>query len=70
MKHSVHVTVSILVEIDDKDLISEFGKATKKLVLQEAINRAKFENAFDTSASVFESYKDEVKKVKRGIGSY
>lgn len=69
MKHTVHVTVTMSVEIDTDDLKREFGKSTKWLILQEAIQKATLNDAFDSSAVIFDSYDDKV-KVRKGIGSY
>jgi len=70
MKHTVHVTVTYSVEVDDTKIKAEFGKATKKLVLDHAMNSIDPNNAFDTSAKIFESYPEVKQKIRRGIGSY
>lgn len=69
MKYTVHVTVTMSVEIDTDDMKAEFGKANKGLILQEAIQKATLNDAFDSKAVIFESYDDSV-KVRKGIGSY
>lgn len=71
MKHTVFVTVTMSVEIDDTELKKEFGSVSKKLIYQEAINKAKLKDAIHAKAEIFESYEDEPKKkVRKGIGSY
>lgn len=69
MKHTVHVTVTMSVEIDTDDLKREFGKATKHLIIQEAIQKATLDDAFDSKAIIFDTYDDKV-RVRKGIGSY
>jgi L-amino acid N-acyltransferase YncA len=70
MKHTVHVTVTMSVEIDTDDVKREFGKVNKKLILQEAIQKAKLEDVFESSANIFESYSDQIKVAQKGVGSY
>ena len=70
MKHTVHVTVTYSVEVDDTEIKAEFGKAKKKLVLDHAINNFEPNQCFDVSAKIFESYPEVKQKVRRGIGSY
>ncbi len=69
MKHTVHVTVTYSVEVDDKDLKCEFGKATKKLILETAKGIFDKGTVFDCVAKVHDSYYDNVKP-RKGIGSY
>lgn len=69
MKHTVHVTVTLSVEVDEEILKAEYGKKGKKTILEHAIQNADFSNVFDTKAVIFESYDDKV-KVRKGIGSY
>ena len=70
MKHTVHVTVTMSVEIDTDELKREFGKVNKGLILQEAIQKAKLEDRFESSATIFESYSDQIKVARKGVGSY
>lgn len=70
MKYTVHVNVTLSVEIDAEDLKKEFGKVTKKLILQEAVQKATLDNAFEFEAKIFDKYEDEVKKARKGISSY
>lgn len=69
MKHTVHVTVTLSVEVDEELLKAEYGKKNKKTILDYAIQNADFSNVFETKAVIFESYDDKV-KVRKGIGSY
>ena len=70
MKHTVHVTVSMSVEIDTDDVKREFGKINKNIILREAIQKAKLEDSFESSAKIFDTYDKTTKKVRKGIGSY
>jgi hypothetical protein len=70
MKHTVHVTVTYSVEVDDAEIKAEFGKTNKKLVITQAMNNINPDAAFDASAKIFESYPEAKQKVRRGIGSY
>ena len=69
MKHTVHVTVTLSVEVYDEILKAEYGKKGKKIILEHAIQNANFSNVFDTKAVIFESYDDKA-KARKGIGSY
>lgn len=69
MKHTVHVTVTMSVEIDTEELKKEFGKSTKKMVLAVAKQIATLDSQFDSSAVIFDTYDDNV-KVRKGISSY
>ncbi len=69
MKHTVHVTVTLSVEVDEDFLKAEYGKKGKKQILEHAIQHADYSKIFDTKAVIFESYDDKV-KVRKGIGSY
>ncbi len=69
MKHTVHVTVTISVEIDDAMIKAEYGKITKKAIIDHAMNNFDVKNAFDCTAKITESY-DTVRKAQKGIGSY
>ena len=70
MKHTIHVTVTYSVEVDEKEIKAEFGRVTKKLVLDHAKNNFDDNQIFDTNAKIFESYPDIKQKVRKGIGSY
>ena len=70
MKHTVHVTVTYSVEVDDTELRSEFGKVNKKMILQHAMNNFEPNRYSDGSAKIFESYPEVKLKVRKGIGSY
>lgn len=69
MKHTVHVTVTLSVEVDEETLKAEYGKKGKKIILEHAIQSASLSDAFSSKAVIFESYDDSV-KVRKGIGSY
>jgi hypothetical protein len=69
MKHTIHVTVTYSVEIDDQDLKREFGKATKKMILEAAKGNFDKGTVFDCVVKVHDSYDDAV-KTRKGIGSY
>lgn len=69
MKHTVHITVMLSVEVDDDILKAEYGKKGKKIALEHAIQHMDLSDRFDTKAVIIESY-DDIVKVKRGIGSY
>ena len=69
MKHTVHVTVTISVEVDDAMIKAEYGKFTKKTIIEHAMNNFDVKNAFDCNGKIFESY-DNTKPVRKGIGSY
>lgn len=71
MKYTVHVTLTFSVEVDAKELKAEFGKVNKKMIYQEAINKASISgDHFDSKAVVFDVEKPVKQKVSRGIGSY
>ena len=70
MKHTVHVTATYSVEVDDSEIKAEFRKINKKLIIAQAMNSIDPNNAFDTSAKIFESYPEVKQKIRRGIGSY
>lgn len=72
MKHTVHVTVTISVEVDDQTIKAEYGKITKKLIAEHAMNHFEVKNAFECKAKIIESYIpfNEMKTVRKGIGSY
>jgi hypothetical protein len=70
MKHTVHVTITYSVEVDDTEIKAEFGKATKKMILQHAVNNFDPSRYFDCSAKIFESYSETTPKLRRGIGSH
>ena len=69
MKHTVHVTIVVSVEIDEEQIKAEYGKVTKSNILKEASERATIgmrrQNIFDIRSTIFESYPDKVKKVER-----
>lgn len=69
MKHTVHVTVTYSVEVDTQDLKNEFGKVTKKMILDVAKGALDKGAMFDCSAKIHDSYDDTVKS-RKGIGSY
>jgi len=70
MKHTVHVTVTISIEVDDAMIKSEYGRSSsKKLILEHAMNNFDVRKAFECTAKIFESY-DDTKPVRKGIGSY
>lgn len=70
MKHTVHVTVTMSVEIDTDDVKREFGKINKNIILREAIQKAKLKDSFESSAKIFDTHDETTKKVRKGIGSY
>lgn len=72
MKHTVHVTVTVSVEVDDKMIKAEYGKVTKKAIVNHAVNNFDVRNAFECKGKIFESYLswDEMKPARKGIGSY
>lgn len=72
MKHTVHVTVTISVEVDDEVIKAEYGKITKKLIVEHAVNNFDVKNSFDCKGKIFESYlsQNEMKPARKGIGSY
>lgn len=70
MKHTVHVTVTMSVEIDTDDVKREFGKINKNIILREAIQKAKLEDSFESSANIFETYSNQIKVARKGVGSY
>lgn len=70
MKHIVHVTVTMSVEVDDAELKKEFGKSSKRLILETAKSLATLNSMFDSKAEIVGSYDDEHPKVKKGKGSY
>lgn len=69
MKHTIHVTVTLSVEVDDDVLKAEYGRKGKKIALEHAIQTATLADAFDSKAVIVESYEGII-KAKRGIGSY
>ena len=72
MKHTVHVTVTVSVEVDDEVIKAEYGKITKKAIVEHAVNNFDAKNAFDCKGKIFESYlsQNEMKPARKGIGSY
>ena len=72
MKHTVHVTVTISVEVDDDVIKAEYGKITKKSIIEHAMNSFDVKNAFDCKGKLIESYLswNEMKPARKGIGSY
>lgn len=72
MKHTVHVTVVISVEVDDTMIKSEYGKVTKKAIIDHAVNNFDVRNTFECKGKIIESYLswNEMKPAKKGIGSY
>jgi hypothetical protein len=72
MKHTVHVTVTISVEVDDEVIKAEYGKITKKLIVEHAVNNFDVKRAFDCKGKIIESYLswNEMKPARKGIGSY
>lgn len=70
MKHTVHVTVTISIEVDDAMIKAEYGRGpSKKLILEHAMNNFDARKAFECTAKIIESY-DDTKPVRKGIGSY
>ncbi len=70
MKHTVHVTVTISIEVDDSEIKREYGfPSSKKRILEHAMNNFDTRNAFECTAKIVESYDDTVKS-RKGIGSY
>ena len=63
MKHTVHVTLVVSVEVE---------ASTKSEALVEALGKVEATdgNVFHATAEVFESYPEDKKLPKRGIGSY
>ena len=70
MKHIVHVTVTMSVEVDESELKKEFGKSSKRLILETAKSLATLNTMFDSKAEIVGSYDDEKPKTKKGKGSY
>lgn len=72
MKHTVHVTVTISVEVDDAMIKAEYGKITKKAIVEHAVNNFDVKNTFDRKGKIIESYIswNEMKPTRKGIGSY
>jgi len=72
MKHTVHVTITVSVEVDDKMIKSEYGKVTKKAIVNHAVNNFDVRNTFERKGKIIESYIswDEMKPARKGIGSY
>ncbi len=72
MKHTVHVTVTISVEVDDEVIKAEYGKITKKAIVEHAMNNFDVKHAFDCKGKIIESYLswNEMKPARKGIGSY
>lgn len=69
VKHTVHVTVTMSVEIDETELRKEFGKVNKKMILEAAESSVTLSNMFDSESVIFETYSDE-KQPHKGRGSY
>ena len=64
MPRTIHVTVTYSVHIED-------DKISNKQAMEFAKNiPLKDINIFETKAKIFEKWKQEEKKVKKGIGSY
>lgn len=72
MKHTVHVTITVSVEVDDKKIKPEYGRVTKKAIIDHAVNNFDVRNTFERKGKIIESYIswDEMKPTKKGIGSY
>lgn len=74
MKHTVHVTITVSVEIDEEQIKTEYNKVTRANIIKEASERAMIgmykQNIFDIKGTIFESYPDEVKKIVRSKQSY
>lgn len=72
MKHTVHVTITVSVEVDDTVIKSEYGKITKKSIIDHALNNFDVKNAFDCKGKIIESYLswNEMRPARKGIGSY
>jgi hypothetical protein len=72
MKHTVHVTVVLSVDVDDSKLKAEFGRVSEKMIVQYAMNHFDINDAFHTEAKIVESYDDvkPLRKARKGIGSY
>ena len=56
MKHIVHVTVTISVEVDDAMIKAEYGKITKKAIVEHVVNNFDVKNTFDCKGKIIESY--------------
>jgi hypothetical protein len=70
MKHTVHVTVTYSMEIDDSTIKQEYSlPASKKRILEHTKNNFDVRNMCECSVKIIESY-DDTKQVKKGIGSY
>lgn len=64
MPRTIHVTVTYSVHVED-------DKITNKEALEYAKNIPLSQiNIFDTTAKIFEKWKVETRKIKKGIGSY
>ena len=63
MKYTVHVTLVAAVEID----AASESEAIELALSNVGVHGA---NQFDESGIVFESYTDDIRKVRRGIGSH
>lgn len=72
MKHTVHVTVTVSVEVDSSELKAEFGKATRKMIVEHAMNNFDINDTFHIEGQIIESYDDTqpARKARKGIGSY
>lgn len=70
MRHTVHVTVTMSVEIDTEELKREFGKSNKKMILEIAKQIATLDSAFDSKAVIADTWNEEKPKARKGISSY
>lgn len=72
MKHTVHVTICVSVEVDDSKIKPEYGRVTKKAIIDHAVNNFDTRNTFERKGKIIESYIswNEMKPAKKGIGSY
>ena len=68
MKHTVHVTVTMSVEVDTEELKKEFGKITNKLIREIAVSKMSLNDRFDTWADIVETKMPTIPR--KGIGSY
>ena len=64
MPRTIHVTVTYSVHIEDDKLSDKLAMEFAKNIPLNDIN------IFETKAKIFEKWKQEEKKVKRGISSY
>ncbi len=72
MKYTVNVTVTMSIEVDSDELKKEFGKANKRLILEEAKGKALTRGSiFDCKAEIVDRYEDKkILKVRKGISSH